>query len=299
MKKFRKILALVLAFTMIMGLAMTASAKTIVSTNQDASVMTMSSTNGTVSYNATTVQGDGSTENPTVTRYSYYIMLPKGGSLSNVNVTVQLGGNYKTLKADNEPLTTNGSYSGTMDFTTGTKTFVASGSGVEDRTFQVTAGVEGSDLKTVYVRVDVRNAVDWLTKNPTADNFKKVTKQVNAIKNAVPETYKIGEDGIMTAFVPVNLKAGSTAMDALNAACNKLNLKTTGSSTYVSGIGSGSTYLSEFSTTNMSGWMYLDKTSPTDTFSAANYGAASYNLTGGEYFAWIFVNGWDSTQLVI
>lgn len=121
MKKFRKILALVLAFTMIMGLAMTASAKTIVSTNQDASVMTMSSTNGTVSYNATTVQGDGSTENPTVTRYSYYIMLPKGGSLSNVNVTVQLGGNYKTLKADNEPLTTNGSYSGTMDFTTGTK----------------------------------------------------------------------------------------------------------------------------------------------------------------------------------
>ena len=31
MKKFRKILALVLAFTMIMGLAMTASAATIVS----------------------------------------------------------------------------------------------------------------------------------------------------------------------------------------------------------------------------------------------------------------------------
>ena len=118
-----------------------------------------------------------------------------------------------------------------------------------------------------------------------------------AITGAVPEAYKINDKGIMTAFVPVNLKAGSTAMDALNAACKKLNLKTTGSSTYVSGIGSGSTYLSEFSTTNMSGWMYLDKTSPTDTFSAANYGAASYNLTGGEYFAWIFVNGWDSTQL--
>ncbi len=297
MKKFKKILALVLAFTMIMGLAMTASAKTIVSTNQDASVMTMSSTNGTVSYNATTVQGDGSAENPTVTRYSYYIMLPKGGSLSNVNVTVQLGGNYKTLKADNEPLTTNGSYSGTMDFTTGTKTFVASGSGVVDRTFQVTAGVEGSDLKTVYVRVDVRNAVDWLTKNPTDDNFQKVTKQVNAIKNAVPESYKIGEDGIMTAFVPVNLKAGSTAMDALKTACETLKLSTKGSSTYVSGIGANNTYLSEFSTTNMSGWMYLDKTSPSDTFTAANYGAASYNLVGGEYFAWIFVNGWDSTQL--
>ena len=35
MKKFRKILALVLAFTMIMGLAMTASAATIVSNTQD------------------------------------------------------------------------------------------------------------------------------------------------------------------------------------------------------------------------------------------------------------------------
>ena len=88
--------------------------------------MTMSSTNGTVSYNATTVQGDEEArEIRTVTRYSYYIVLPKGGSLSDVNVTVQLGGNYKTLKADNEPLTTNGSYSGTMDFTTGTKTFVS------------------------------------------------------------------------------------------------------------------------------------------------------------------------------
>lgn len=58
MKKFRKILALVLSFTMIMGLAMTASAKTIVSTNQDASVMTITSSTATVSYDATTVEGD-------------------------------------------------------------------------------------------------------------------------------------------------------------------------------------------------------------------------------------------------
>ena len=71
MKKFRKILALVLAFTMIMGLAMTASAATIVSNTQDASVMTMSSTNGTVSYNATKVEGDEEAGYPDVTRYSY------------------------------------------------------------------------------------------------------------------------------------------------------------------------------------------------------------------------------------
>lgn len=296
MKKFRKILALVLAFTMIMGLAMTASAATVVSNTQDASVMTMSSTNGTVSYNATTV-GDEDEGYPNVTRYSYYIMLPKGGSLSNVNVTVQLGGNYKTLKADKDTLTTDGSYSGTMDFTAGTKTFVASDGSGNSREFQVTAGVEGSDLKTVYVRVDVKNAVDWVTNNSTNSKVTKVEEQMAAITGAVPEVYKINDKGIMTAFVPVNLKSGSTAMDALNAACNTLGLKTKGSSTYVSGIGSNDTYLGEFSTTNMSGWMYLDKTSPTDTFTAANYGAASYNLAGGEYFAWIFVNGWDSTQI--
>lgn len=139
--------------------------------------------------------------------------------------------------------------------------------------------------------------MQWMAdQNPTDDNFQKVTKQINAIKSC-SESYKIGEDGIMTAFVPVNLKAGSTAMDALKTACETLKLSTKGSSTYVSGIGANNTYLSEFSTTNMSGWMYLDKTSPSDTFTAANYGAASYNLVGGEYFAWIFVNGWDSTQL--
>ena len=48
-KKFKKFAAVLLAFTMIMGLAMTASAKTIVSTNQDTSVMTITSTTTAVS----------------------------------------------------------------------------------------------------------------------------------------------------------------------------------------------------------------------------------------------------------
>lgn len=80
-KKFKKFAAVLLAFTMIMGLAMTASAKTIVSTNQDTSVMTITSTTTAVSYDATTVEGG--TEYPDVTMYSYYLMVPAGGSISS------------------------------------------------------------------------------------------------------------------------------------------------------------------------------------------------------------------------
>ena len=115
-KKFKKFAAVLLAFTMIMGLAMTASAKTIVSTNQDASVMTITSTTTTVSYDATTVEGDGTTANPDVTRYSYYLMMPKGSSISSVPVSITLGGSYTVLKADSKTLTRNGQYTGNLDF---------------------------------------------------------------------------------------------------------------------------------------------------------------------------------------
>ena len=97
-KKFKKFAAVLLAFTMIMGLAMTASAKTIVSTNQDASVMTITSTTTTVSYDATTVEGG--TEYPDVTRYSYYLMVPAGGSISSVPVSVTVGSDYEAVFVD-------------------------------------------------------------------------------------------------------------------------------------------------------------------------------------------------------
>lgn len=57
MKKMKKIFALLLSFVMIMGMAVTANAATSVSTTQDQKVMVMSSSEGTVSYNATTVSG--------------------------------------------------------------------------------------------------------------------------------------------------------------------------------------------------------------------------------------------------
>lgn len=299
MKKFRKILALVLSFTMIMGLAMTASAKTIVSTDQDTSVMTISSTSATVSYDATTVEGG--TDYPEVTRYSYYLMMPTGGSISSVPVTVTVGSDYGAVYVDGSetPLATAGTpFPGTLDFSTGTRTFVAVNGDGDTREFKVTAGVDGTDLQTVYVRVDVKNAVEWAAKAENVGTAKAdaVNSKVTAIKAAVPEAYAIDDSGIMTAFVPVSLKAGSTAMDALEAACNTLHLETQGSSSYIEAIGTSALKLGQFDTDGWSGWMYLAKTSATGNFTAANYGAASYKLTGGEYFAWVFVNTWGGGQ---
>ncbi len=297
MKKMKKIFALLLSFVMIMGMAVTANAATIVSNTQDASVMTIASSTATVSYDATTVEGDGTTANPDVTRYSYYLMMPKGGSISSVPVSITLGGSYKVLTVDGEELTRNGKYNDTLNFTSGTKTFVVSNlTGSKSREFKVTAGVNGSDLKTVYVRVDIRNAVQWTIKNPTSSKLSTIENKITAIKDAVPEAYKIGDNGIMTAFVPVKLKAGATAMDALKAACTQLNLETQGSDTYVEAIGTKTVKLEQKDTDGWSGWMYLNKTSAAGKFEAANYGAASYNLAGGEYFAWIFVNTWGGDE---
>ena len=85
-------------------------------------------------------------------------------------------------------------------------------------------------------------------------------------------------------------------MDALKAACTQLNLETQGSDTYVEAIGTKTVKLEQKDTDGWSGWMYLNKTSAAGKFEAANYGAASYNLAGGEYFAWIFVNTWGGDE---
>lgn len=291
MKKMKKIFALLLSFVMIMGMAVTANAATIVSNTQDASVMTITSSTATVSYDATTVSD--------VTRYSYYLMMPEDGSISSVPVSITMGSEYPILKADKKNLTTTGTYVGNLDFSSGTKTFKAmSSDGKKTREFKVTAGIKGSDLQTVYVRVDVRNAVEWAKKdaNKGTAAATAVNEKVTAIKTAVPAEYAIGNDGIMTAFVPVNLKAGATAMDALKAACTKLHLETKGSDTYVEAIGTKTLKLEQKDTDRWSGWMYLNKTGAAGKFEAANYGAASYNLVGGEYFAWIFVNNWGDDE---
>lgn len=298
MKKMKKIFALLLSFVMIMGMAVTANAATIESTTEDSSVFHLetSVSGASVSYKAITVEGgkdsEGVTWDPSTT-YAYYISLPSGSSVEAVDINASFS-EEQVLWIDNELVSEPGSFSGTVDLSEA-KTFeLKDADNQVIREFRVSAGIAGEEVPTVYVRVDVKNAVDWLKTNTKADTTAAVKAVTTAITN---HNYTVNADGQMATFVPVDgLKTGATAMDALTAACTKLGLTTAGSSYYVSGIGDGTTFLSERATTPYSGWLYLDKPVGKTSFSMANYGASSYRLSGGEQFVWCFANGWDNDQ---
>ena len=298
MKKMKKIFALLLSFVMIMGMAVTANAATTQSTTEDTNVFKLETTvsGATVSYQAITVEGDED-EWDDSTVYNYYISLPTGNSTSAVTIKATVEAGSEFYIAGEEKTLTDNVYTGTVDLSA-TKTFTLKRSDGEVRTYQVAAGIAGKVVPTVYVRVDVVNALTWLG---TEGNENATTKTaVDALMTQVNTTdYKMNSKGEMTAFVPVNgLATGSTAMDALKAACNTLGLETAGSDYYVSGIGVKDTdvFLSERATTGYSGWLYLDKPVNGTAFEMANYGAASYSLNGGEQFVWCFANDWDANQ---
>ena len=297
-KKFKKFAAVLLAFTMLMGMAVTANAATTQTTTEDTSVFKLEATTSgaTVSYQAIKVEGGQDSTGktwPDSIAYNYYISLPSGSSTSSVAIKVTAEAGSKFYIAGEEKTLTNNVYTGTVNLKS-TKIFTLKRSNGEERTFEVAAGISGQTLPTVYVRVDVKNAVDWLKTNKNATT----QTAVNTVKNAISDNgYTVNTDGQMARFVPVTgLKTGATAMDALKAACTKLGLTTAGSDYYVSGIGAGGTFLSERATTSYSGWLYLDKPVNGKAFEMANYGAASYKLNGGEQFVWCFANGWDADQ---
>lgn len=289
----KKIFALLLSFVMIMGMAVTANAATTQSTTEDTNVFKLEATasGATVSYQAITVEGDDEWDDSTV--YNYYISLPSGSSTSEVEIKATFPTKYTLYIAGKAQQATNGVYTGKVDLSA-TKTFTLKEGDKEKRSFQVAAGIAGKVVPTVYVRVDVVNALTWLKGNTNTST----KAAVDAIMTKVENTpYKINANGEMTAFVPVNgLATGSTAMDALKAACKTLDLTIAGSDYYVSGIGVSGKLLSERATTGYSGWLYLDKPVGEPTFNMANYGAASYSLNGGEQFVWCFANGWDEGQ---
>lgn len=214
MNRIKKVLAAALSFTMIFGMAITSNAATTNSTTQDTNVLELSSEGGTVSYNALTVEGGtvGNDTWPTVTRYNYYIEVASTGSKSSVPVIAIYDGDKYDLKIDGTIVNTDGEYEDTLNFSKGEKTFelVANdNSSSVFRSFTVFAGVKGADLGTVYVRVDMYNAVEWLKTNTNADT----TKAVAAVKAAIEKSnkYTVNPDGQMSGFVEVNgLKSGAT-----------------------------------------------------------------------------------------
>lgn len=298
MKKMRKVFALLLSFVMIMGMAVTANAATTQTTTEDTSVFKLEATvsGATVSYQAITVEGGTDSTGktwPDSTVYNYYISLPSGSSTSAVAIKATFPADDTLYIGGTAQSATGGVYTGTVNLSS-TKTFELKKGDTVVRSFEVAAGITGQTLPTVYVRVDVKNAVDWLKTN-TNENTKSAVK--NLTKTTGKKGYAINDDGQMSKFVPINgLESGATAMDALKAACTKLGLKIAGSDYYVSGIGLSGNLLSERATTSYSGWLYLDKPINGTVFKMANYGASAYKLNGGEQFVWCFANGWDSDQ---
>lgn len=297
-KRLKKLFCLVLSLVMVMGLGLSVNAATSSSKREDTAVMMLECTarGSSVSYQAITVDGGTDAEGntwPSTTVYDYYIMLGSG-SKASVPVKATFASGY-TLKIDGTSVSNTGSYTAKLDFSQGSKTFTLVGTDNQVfRTFTVAAGVEGADIPTVYVRVDVKNAVDWLKTNTNADTTAAVTAVTNAIK---AHRYVVNDDGQMAGFVPVSgLQSGATAMDAFKAACTVLGLQPVESNGYVSGIGANGIVLSERATTNYSGWLYLDKAVGSNSFQMANYGASSYSLNGGEQFVWCFANGWSNDQ---
>ena len=177
-KKFKKFAAVLLAFTMLMGLAVTANAATTQTTTEDTSVFKLEATasGATVSYQAITVQGGGEYEDSTV--YNYYISLPKGSNTSAVEIKTTFPSDYSLYIGDATSAIKTG-YTGKVDLSS-TKTFTLKNKVKKEvRTFRVAAGVAGEVVPTVYVRVDVVNALTWLKTNKNANT----TNAVNALKD--------------------------------------------------------------------------------------------------------------------
>lgn len=284
----KKLLTLVMSMAMVLGLGLTsfAAGGTSVSTVQDA-VLNIQATNtgAEVQYQALTVDE--------VTRYSYYIQLPSATeNLNAVGLSVSYQG--AKLLVDGVQVSTNGTYTNdAMNFSAGTKVFqVVDSNGKTIREANVTAGIDGKDIAPVTVRLDIKNAIDWV--NANLDNEK--AENVMMFIAAMQDKGIVNENGAMEPVEITGLKSGATAMDAFKAFLAKegLVLSPSSTDTYVAGIGveyEGETYyLSEMATDAWSGWLYLNFVSSTGLYNLANYGASNFILTGGEDFVWCFTN---------
>ena len=336
MKNTRKILSVLLALVMVLGLTTTAFAATDVSHTQDTSVLNLTSSGNTVTYTAVTVEGDPDgtgTGYEDITTYSYYIMLPSTSAtsaLSSVAVTATYPAAY-TFRVDNvqQKYTTNNDGTRTTDMTidlTTSHTIAVYSGRTAYRTFVLSGGIRGQDLAPVTMRINVQTAYTWLGEGNSLDASSAAGLQYITGQTGITATGSTASD--MEPITLTGLPAGSTAMDALYYICYGvhdgsgvevrradetpitstglgIDLDGTGSDgdghyTYIAAMGNADTnaWLGEFSTEALSGWLYLDYQKTTGTYEMPMYGAAQYNLTGGANIVWFLTNNYGDFDIL-
>lgn len=279
MKNFKKVLAIILAMAMFFALSMTAFAATTVSTTEDTSVLTLTSTGNTVTYQAVTVDGDANNE--TITVYTYCVKT----SSNSANISI-------TYTQDADEVTLNGyelnSNSFVLNKNTHNTLVLYDENAEVIRAFEI-AVVDSSSVN-VSIEINCYNAYEWLQDNPDYD--------VSAALSGLTTCLGMNSIGKMNNVVTLtNLPAGSTAMDALYKLMDLKNFTIDGTGeadghlqnhgtvyTYISSIGG----LEEMMCDYASGWCYVKSTNSNPYYTMPMMAASSYALTEGEHIIWVY-----------
>lgn len=265
MKILKKLTALVLALTLVLGM-----------TTITASAASDNLAIGSVTLTAPTSGNSAAAELKTVTvggvtRYTYNAKLPSGtatSDLKKLNVVLTGVNSDAAVSIDSQTSAT-GSTTRTfnnVDVSASSSTISVTYGG-KTRAYELTATVDATEL-TVEIGIRTINAFNYGTQFQAAANV-----------IAVPSNDK-------TQYIQLQLSAGSTVMDALKLLASKKDIQLTGAdNNYISHIARYGLSLGEFTCGGMSGWMYTVIPQGGEEF-LPMYGAAQYYLEGGEKINW-------------
>ena len=276
MKNLKKVFAVIMALAMIFALSVTAFAATTVSTTEDTSVLKVTSSGNTVTYQAVTVDGgikDGVSYPPT-TVYTYCV------KTSNSTATIKFTNpQHYYMYIDGMYMSNGYTFTTVLAKNAHHTIELKTSGGTVYRSFDL--AVVDSTSVNVSIEINCYNAKNWLNNNSNASNYATVLSAYNTLSTHVGGFNSIGK---MSAVVTLNLPAGSTAMDALNALASADSITVSGSSTYVSGLDG----LNASMCGSWSGWCYVTPTSSSPYYNMPSVGAASYTLTEGEHIIWVY-----------
>lgn len=270
-KNKKRLLSLILTLVLVLGMSVSAFAA-----NGDYLRFEVVGETIIPSYDEVTVGG--------VTRRTYYLEFQDNIDLSDVPLKTSSSLPGYTLYVDGQ-LTTSGVVRN-VDFSTGYVEFLLDNGLGSEYEYYVNAGVKGVDV-LISVSLDIHNVKDWI--NETYNGaFPAPNPNANlSLKNRMQDAVDGFEQ--LPAVMPVLMRVGDSAMDALVKARNSYGFYTVGAeSNYISAMGkTSSTTLSAFDINSYSGWMYkMNGEMP-------NVGAGQYTLTSSdENMEWGFTLDW-------